>query len=79
MDEGRFWVLEFLGDIARQSEVGVLIDSAWNKAGDVARFAKDLWKGVGEGGCGLDGTKVYLANVVSDETTRFTLYKCFER
>lgn len=67
VDQCRFGVFEFLGDVSRQSEVGVLVDGAGDEAGDVARFAKDLGKGVGEGGCGLDGTKVYLANVVSNE------------
>ena len=73
VDECRFGVLEFLGDVSRQSEVRVLVDGAGNKAGDVANFAKDLGEGVGKRGCGLDGTKVYLANVVSDETSRFSL------
>jgi hypothetical protein len=79
VDECRFWVLEFLGDVSRQSEVGVLVDGARNKAGDVAHFAKDLGEGVGKRGCCLDGTKVYLADVVSDETktSRFSLQRCF--
>lgn len=77
MDECRFGVLEFLGDVSCQSEVGVLVDSARNKAGDVAHFAKDLGEGVGKRGCGLDGTKVYLSDVVSDGTSHFNLQICF--
>lgn len=73
MDERRFGVFEFLGDVARQSEVRVLIDGAWNEAADVAHFAKDLGEGVGERGCSLDGAEVYLANVVSDEEIQLSL------
>jgi len=75
VDECRFGVFEFLGDVSCQSEVGVLVDGAGNKAGDVARFTKDLGERVGERGCSLDGAKVYLANVVSDETIRFSLQR----
>lgn len=75
VDECWFGILEFLGDVSRQPEVGVLVDRAGNKAGDVARFAKDLGERVGERGCSLDGTKVDLADVVSDETIRFSLQR----
>lgn len=68
MNECGFGVLEFLSDVARQSEIGVLVDRAGNKAGDVAHFTKDLREGVGERGCSLNGDEMNLANVVSDGT-----------
>lgn len=71
MDQCRFGVLEFLGDVPRQSEVRILVDGAGNQTGDIGHFAKDLGEGVGERGCGLNGTKVYLADVVSGETMTY--------
>lgn len=75
MDKCGFGVLEFLRDVSRQSEVGVLVDRAGNKARDVAHFAKDLGKGVGERRCSLDRNKMNLADVVSDETETSELPK----
>lgn len=66
VDECGLGVLEFLGDVSRQSEVGVLVDRTGNKARNVAHFTKYLGEGVGERRCGLDGNKMYLANVVSE-------------
>ena len=58
-------VLELRGDVAREPEVRVLVDRAWDEARDVGDGAEDLGEGVGEGGCGLDGGEVDLSDVVS--------------
>lgn len=44
VDQCGFGVFEFLGDVSRQSEVGVLVDGAGDETGDVAHLAKDLGK-----------------------------------
>lgn len=58
-------VLELRGDVARESEVRILVDRTGDQAGDVSLRAEDLREGVGERGCGLDGCEVNLADVVS--------------
>lgn len=65
MQERGLGVFELLRDVARETEVWVLVDGAGNEAGDVVGFAEDLRERVGKGGCGLDRCKVYLANIVA--------------
>lgn len=66
VQQRRLGVLELLRDVAREPEVGVLVDRAGDQAGDVRRRAEDLREGVGEGGRGLDGGEVDLADVVAE-------------
>ena len=65
VDERGLGVLELDGDVAREPEVRVLVDRAGDEAWDVGRAAEDLREGVGEGGRGLDGREVDLADVVA--------------
>lgn len=44
MDEGGLGVLQFHGDITSQPEIGILVDSTWDQAGDVSSCPKDLRK-----------------------------------
>lgn len=67
MEERGLGVLELDGDVACETEVRVLVDRARDEARDVGCSAKDVREGVGEGGRGLDGGKVDLADVVTDK------------
>lgn len=73
MEERRLGVLELDGDVAREAEVRVLVDRARDEARDVRSGAEDVGEGVGEGGRGLDGREVDLADVVADGY-RITLF-----
>lgn len=67
MDEGWFWVLEFLRDITRKSEVRILVYRAGDEAWDIRNFAEDVRERIREGwGC-LNGTEMYFADVVPIE------------
>lgn len=70
MQECRLWVLEFLCDVPGEAEVWVLVDCAGNETGDIGRIAKNVRKGVGEGGGGLDGREVDLADVIADNEVK---------
>lgn len=63
--QGWLGVLELVGDVASETEVGILINGARDKARDVVGSAKDLREGVGEGRSGLDADEVALADVVA--------------
>ena len=67
VEERGLGVLELDGDVACETEVRVLVDRARDEARDVGCSAKDVREGVGEGGRGLDGGKVDLADVVTDK------------
>lgn len=65
MDERRFRVFEFDGDVAGKTEIGVLVDCAGDKTGNVGYGAEDMREGVGEGRCGLNGCEVDFPDVVT--------------
>lgn len=70
VQQGRLGVPQLLGDVARQAEVGILVDRAWDEGGNVGLCAEDLREGVGKGRRRLNGAKVYLANVITAEMSR---------
>ena len=74
MDKRGFWVLQLLGDVARQTEIRILVDRAWDQARDVRHGAEDLGKGVGEGRCRLYRREVNLANVISGNDAKTMQY-----
>jgi len=69
VDERGLRVFDFRGDVAGKTEVGILVDGAGDEGGDLrvcfGVVAKDVWVGGREGSGGLDGGKVYLANVIT--------------
>ena len=66
VDEGGFWVLQFHGDITGQPEIGILVDSTWDQAGNVCSCSKDLRKRVRERRCSLDSCEMDLANIIPE-------------
>jgi hypothetical protein len=62
-------VFEASGDIAGQAEVWVLVNGTGDESGNLKVLfrvgAEDVREGVGEGGGGLDGGEMDLANVVT--------------
>ena len=60
----RVLVLELVSDVARHSEVGILVDSRRNQARYVLALAKDVRERVAERGDSLDRRKSELSNVV---------------
>lgn len=66
MQKCGFGILELRSNIARQAEVGILIDGTGDQAGGVGRRPVDLGKRVREGRGGLDGREVDFAYVVSE-------------
>ena len=70
VDESGFGVLDLLGNVAGQSEIGILVDGARDEARDISRSPKDLGEGARERGCGLDGSKMHFANVVPERCQR---------
>lgn len=66
MDESRFLVLQFLRYVPSEAEIGILVDGAGDQAGDVADRTEYMRETVGERRSGLDGRKVYFADVVPD-------------
>lgn len=65
MEERGLGVFEFLGDVASETEIWVLVDSAGDQTGDIGDFAKYVRERVGERRCGLDGCEVDLSNVIA--------------
>ena len=65
MQEGGFGVFKFCGDVTRESEVRVLVDSTGDKARDVRCRAVYLRERIGEGRCSLDRGEVDFTDVVT--------------
>ena len=65
VDQGRFGIFEFDSNVSCQAEVGVLVDGAGDKTGDICAGTEDVGEGVREGRGSLDRAEVDLANVVA--------------
>ena len=65
MDQSGFGVFELRGYVSGQTEVWVLIDRAWDKAGYVRDGTKYLRERIGERWGGLNGGEVDFSNAVS--------------
>jgi len=78
VQERRFGVSEFSGDVARESEIWVLVNCAGDKRRDVVICAEYVWVGVGEGCSSLDGGEVDFTDVVGvvESKCRFRLTHC---
>lgn len=46
MDKGGFRILQFLGDVAGQTEIRILVYRAGDQARDIGHGTEDLGKGV---------------------------------
>jgi len=66
VQQSRLGVPQLVGDVARKAEVGILVDSTWDKARNVGLCAENLWERVGKGRCCLNRAEVYLANVITE-------------
>jgi hypothetical protein len=55
-----------LGNVAREAEVGILVNRTWDEGRNVRFRAEDLREGIGKGWRCLNGAKMYLANVITD-------------
>lgn len=74
MDEGGFRVFELDGNVSRQTEVRVLVDSTGDEARDIGACTEDMWEGVREGrGC-LDRAEVNLADVIAENMGKIREY-----
>lgn len=65
VNEQRLGVLELGGNITGETEIGILVDCAGDKAGDVGFGTEDLREGVGEGWGGLNCNEMRFADVVT--------------
>jgi hypothetical protein len=68
VQQARLRVPQLVRDVARQAEIRILVDRTWNQARDVGLCTENLREGVGKGRRGLDRAKVYLADVVTEQT-----------
>ena len=75
MDQSRFGIFQFHGHVSCQTEVRVLVDRAWDKAGYVRDRTEYLRERVGEGWSGLDGGKVNLSDVITGEVGKWITFK----
>lgn len=74
VDEGGFRVFELDGNVSRQTEVRVLVDSTGDEARDIGACTEDMWEGVREGrGC-LDRAEVNLADVIAENMGKIREY-----
>ena len=74
MDELSLCEVEAICYVARQAEIGVLVDSTRNQTGDCVClgfvFAEDMWEGGPEGGGALDRSKVDFANTGTGQVSK---------
>ena len=48
VEQRRLGIFQFLCHVAREAEIGILVDRAWDETGDVGCRAKYLGEGVGK-------------------------------